>query len=118
MSAKQLISIIVILVVLVLAGWLAVFFMPQSVAPENNQVVGQRAVSLEKKLQSLLTGAQNIRLQEFQKTLKSFVSLPLPTRAGGKDNPFLEVTAPVDQFSRPGGVPTTLPTNQPISNRR
>lgn len=126
MSVKQLISIIVVLAVFSLGGWLMLILFPQTSIPENAIMVSQQATSLQKKLQELLVGGQNIRLQEFQKTLKSFVSLPLPSRAGGKDNPFLQVTAPLDQFSRPAsaqslGGPagaTTLPTNRTISNRR
>lgn len=116
MSAKQLISIIVILLVLSLGGWAVAVFIPQTIIPENTVVVTQQASSLEKKLQELLTGGHNTRLQEFQKTLKSFVALPLPNRQGGKDNPFLPVTAPVDQFSHPAG--SAVPVNKTITNRK
>ncbi|MCX6784432.1 MAG: hypothetical protein NTV81_00655 [Candidatus Komeilibacteria bacterium] len=116
MSAKQLTAIIIVLIVLSLGGWLFLAFVSQVEIPQGSLVtVNQQATKLEKKLQDLLTGSQNGRFQEFQKSLRSFVQLPLPARAGGKDNPFLPVTEQPNQFSRVAGSVNATPA--PLKNK-
>jgi len=115
MSSRQLTIIIIILGVLVAASWGFIFFSPKIQVAEGNLFnTNQQASILEKKLQELLTGNQNSKLKNFQKTLRSFVQLPLPLREGGRDNPFLLITEQLNQFSKPAS-PTGAKVNTPKS---